>query len=54
MSIVDTTYPYLCIRKQNNKDMEQLNFTPAVAAEILALIEDLDLELITTSRPSDN
>ena len=45
--------PYLCIRKQNDKDMEQLNFTPSVAAEILALIEDLDLELVTT-RPSDN
>jgi len=34
--------------------MEQLNFTPAVAAEILALIEDLDLELVTTSRPFDS
>lgn len=29
--------------------MEQLNFAPAVAAEILALIEDLDLELVTTN-----
>ena len=38
-------YPYLCTRKQNDKDMEQFNFTPAVAAEVFALIEDLDLVL---------
>lgn len=26
--------------------MTQLNFNPVIAAEVLALIEDLDLELI--------
>lgn len=39
----DTTGCYLCIRNQTKDAMPQMIFSPAVAVEIKALIDDLGL-----------
>jgi len=43
VSRVDTTGLYLCSRNQTDDAMPQMNFTPAIAAEVKALIDDLGL-----------
>lgn len=37
-----------------NKGMPQMNFTPAVAAEVMALIDDLGLEFTGVTEAFDN